>query len=405
MSRTDCITFDPLPGTRKTAHEHSKSTRGRFVDLIKFLSTLKSNLDLANVTAPPFFLAPSSVVENPASWAQRPSLFTAPAKQGDPAKRSLSVLQLFLASLGSQLYVGGAPNVSIKKPLNAFLGELFLASWSDSDSSTRLAVEQVSHHPPITAMHISSKDNGIRADGYGRVKMTFNGSINIQQVGHAVLHMDRFDEDYLMPLPNVIVRGFMSACLYPEIIGSYTIISSSGFVAEIDFSGTGLFTGKRNSFKARVYHKGEPDKICYHVSGVWSEGWKITDGNGKLVEIYEVDQRSTAPIQLDPVEKQDPRESRRAWRDVISALERGDYRAATAAKQEVEERERQKRSEEKAHGNVWEPLLFQSKPGDEHQVFHHLSQGTNWELLETETKGVWTINDAKLEQLQSHGEQ
>ena len=170
-------------------------------------------MDLANVTAPPFFLAPSSVVENPGSWAQRPSLFTAPTRELDPAKRSLSVLQLFLAGLRSQLYVAGAPNVSIKKPLNAFLGEMFLASWSEDDSNTRLVVEQVSHHPPITAMHIASEEHGIRADGYGRVEMTFNGNINIKQMGHAVIHLDRFDEDYLVPLTDVTVRGSGLSCI------------------------------------------------------------------------------------------------------------------------------------------------------------------------------------------------
>ncbi|UZP46554.1 hypothetical protein NXS19_014366 [Fusarium pseudograminearum] len=299
----------PIPKTQRTIHDDSTSIGRRFVDLAKFLSSLKGDLDLANVTAPPFFLAPSSVVENPGSWAQRPCLFTAPTNELDPAKRSLSVLQLFLAGLRSQLYVAGAPNVSIKKPLNAFLGEQFLASWSEGDSNTRLVVEQVSHHPPITAMHIASE--GIRADGYGRVEMTFNGNINIRQMGHAIIHLDRFDEDYLVPLTDVTVRGFMSACLYPEIIGTYTINSSSGYVSEIDFSGTGFFRGKRNSFEARVYHKDQPKKICYKVSGVWSEGWKITDANG-LVETYTVEPEKSS-MNMNPIEKQDPRESRRAW--------------------------------------------------------------------------------------------
>ncbi|RSL86695.1 hypothetical protein CEP51_002656 [Fusarium floridanum] len=258
--------------TKRTAHEADKSISSRFIDLVKFLSTLKSDLDLANVTAPPFFLAPSSVVENPGSWAQRPSIFTAAAVESDPARRSLSVLQMFLAGLRNQLYVGGAPNVSIKKPLNAFLGELFLASWADSESTTRLVVEQVSHHPPITAMHIASKEHGIRADGYGRVEMTFNGNINIRQIGHAIIRIDKFDEDYLVPLPNVLVRGFLSACLYPEIIGTYSIVSSSGYVSEINFSGTGFFRGKRNYFEARVYHKDKPKKSCFKLSGIWSDG-------------------------------------------------------------------------------------------------------------------------------------
>ncbi|KAI1045861.1 hypothetical protein LB505_010631 [Fusarium chuoi] len=386
--------MEPISKTQRTIHDDSKSMGRRFVDLAKFLSSLKSDLDLANVTAPPFFLAPSSVVENPGSWAKKPLLFTAPTKELDPAKRSLSVLQLFLAGLRSQLYVAGAPNVSIKKPLNAFLGELFLASWSEGDSDTKLVVEQVSHHPPITAMHISA--DGIRADGYGRVEMTFNGNINIRQMGHAIIHLDKFDEDYLVPLTDVTVRGFLSACLYPEIIGTYTIVSSSGYVSEIDFSGAGIFRGKRNCFEARVYHKDEPKKHCYKLSGVWSEGWKITDSKGKLLETYTVDPETSADMHIDPVEQQDPRESRRAWGEVITALEHGNYRDASHAKHEVEEAQRQKRRDEKLQGKSWEPLLFRSVLGDEHKAFHRLAQGTKWKLHDHETKGVWRLDDEAL---------
>jgi len=394
----------PIDKIQRTIHKADKGISAQFTELTKFLSTVHG--DLANVTAPPFFLAPSSVVENPKSWAQRPAVFTAAAIEPESEKRSLLVLQMFLVALRDQLYVAGAPNVSIKKPLNAFLGELFLASWRDpkSCSTTNLVVEQVSHHPPITAMHISSKEHGIRADGYARVKMTFSGNVNIQQIGHAVVHIDRFDEDYLVPLPNVTIRGFLSACLYPEIVGTYTINSSSGYVSEINFSGTGIFRSKRNSFEARVYHRDNPGKSCYELSGVWSKGWKIIDSRtGELLQTYDVDaiESAPAPIEIAPIEKQDPLESRRAWRDVISSLEEGNYQAASIAKQKVEEAQRRRRSDEKKRGETWIPLFFRNFPGNEHKVFHRLAEGTSWQLLDKETKGVWRIDEERLERLES----
>lgn len=112
----------------------------------QFLSSVQG--DLANITAPPQFLAPSSVVEVGHCWVQRPDVFAAPAQEPDPKKRSLLVLRLVLIALKSQLYVAGSPTVSIKKPLNAFLGEVFSASWTDSKTGTtaKLCSEQVSHH-------------------------------------------------------------------------------------------------------------------------------------------------------------------------------------------------------------------------------------------------------------------
>lgn len=316
------------------------------------------------------------------------------------------MLRLFLIGLRSQLYVAGAPNISVKKPLNAFLGELFLSSWTDSSAqaTTRLVVEQVSHHPPITAVHIASEEHGVRADGYARPEMTFNGAINIRQIGHTILRLDKFDEDYLLPFPDVQVRGFLSRCLYPELLGTYKIISSTGYVSEIKFSGTGVFSGTKNYFEARIYHKEDGVKSYrYKIEGVWSEGWKVKDGaTGQVLETYDIDaiQNRPAPMNIDSVENQDPWESRRAWRDVICELEKNNFRLASVAKQRVEEAQRRMRREEKTEGKAWKPLFFRSKPGDEHQTFHRLAKGTDWVLSDSQTNGVWMIDEGRLNSMQ-----
>ncbi|KAH6971198.1 oxysterol-binding protein [Ilyonectria sp. MPI-CAGE-AT-0026] len=382
----------------------SKSIPSRFVELLKFLTTIKG--DLANITAPPFFLAPSSTVENPQCWAQRPSVFTAPAMEEDPQKRSLLVLRMFLIGLRNQLYVAGAPNLSIKKPLNAFLGELYLASWTDpaGKATTRMVAEQVSHHPPITAMHISSPEHGIRTDGYARVEMTFSGTVNVRQIGHAILHIDKFDEDYLLPLPDVQVRGFLSACLYPETLGTSKIISSTGFISEIKFLRKGFFRGKKNYFEARVYHQDDPKNSCrYEIAGTWSESWEVKDGRtGEILETYNVDAAENIPAPKDAecVEDQDPWESRRAWKDVICGIDKGDLWVASAAKQKLEEAQRKMRLEEKKREESWEPLFFSSVPENQHEVFHQLAEGTAFSLSGSETKGVWRIKDERLDTIQ-----
>ncbi|KAM5383795.1 hypothetical protein ACJZ2D_001784 [Fusarium nematophilum] len=380
--------------------DDSKSHHSLFADLLKFLSTVKG--DLANVTASPFFLAPCSVVENPRCWAQRPKVFAAPSFEPSPEKRSLLVLRLLLIGLRTQLYVGGSPGVSIKKPLNAFLGELFFASWTDGDCTTRLVSEQVSHHPPITAMHIVDKEHGVRADGYARVEMTFTGAVNIRQLGHTTLHIDRFDEDYILQLPDVQVRGLLSACFYPEMTGSSTILSSNGYTSEIKFSGAGLLRGKRNQFEAYVFHQSDPKTRLYTISGVWSEGWVTKDGRtGEVLETYTVDAPENEPgaIQLAPEEDQDPWESRRAWGDVIRGLEQGNLRAAGAAKHVLEEAQRHMRREEKSRGEDWKPLLFRSMDGSKYEVFHRLTKGEGWALSDEQTKGVWRIDDSLLAEI------
>jgi hypothetical protein len=102
--------------------------------------------DLSNITAPPFVLATKSTVEYPASWAEHPAIFVAPAAEPDPQRRALLVLKWFLAALKQQQYAGRDEKDGVKKPLNAFLGELFLASWDGAEGvqgTTRLVSEQV----------------------------------------------------------------------------------------------------------------------------------------------------------------------------------------------------------------------------------------------------------------------
>ncbi|KAK3348226.1 hypothetical protein B0H65DRAFT_424913 [Neurospora tetraspora] len=384
-----------------------KSVASRVRDLAKFLATVQG--DLSNITGPPHLLAPSSVVEVGHCWAQRPSVFAAPSLESDPEKRMLLVLRWFLVALRSQLYIGstGSKNSSIRKPLNAFLGELFLASWTDAEKkcTTTLVSEQVSHHPPITAMHVADAEHGIRTTGYARVEMSFNGTVNIRQVGNAVLHIDRFDEDYLMPLLDAKVRGILSGCMYPEVLGTYSIIGSSGYQAEIRFTGEGMIRGKRNSFEARIFHRDDPSQqTLYEVKGCWSEGgWKVRDPRmGETVEVYDIDapENQPVPMVIDPLAEQDPWESRRAWEGVFRGMAEGDMRMVLNEKTRVEQAQRRMRAEEKERGIVWEPLFFKSVQPEEHEVFHRLAEGTGLKLHSERTKGVWKPDLERIESAQ-----
>ena len=253
-------------------------------------------------------------------------------------------------------------------------------------------------------MHIVDEDHGIRADGYARVEMTFNGNVNIRQVGHAMVHIDKYDEDHLVPLPDVKVRGFLSGCMYPEIIGPYTISSSSGYTTELKFSGEGIIRGKRNTFEGRIFSKDDPEqKSIYTVSGIWSDGWTVKDArSGETLENYVVDapENTPVPIQVDSLAEQDPWESRKAWQAVLSGIEYRDMRQVMAEKTKIEQAQRQMRVVEKQNEETWTPLLFKSIPGEEHDVFHELCEGTDMTLDSERTKGVWRLDGDGLRGLQ-----
>ncbi|KAI1359419.1 oxysterol-binding protein [Xylaria arbuscula] len=370
---------------------------------LKFLASVPG--DFSNITAPPHFLAPTSVTEVANCWTERPTLLTAPALEADPEKRSLLVLKWVLASLRSQFYLSGSTDTSIKKPLNAFLGEIFTATWKEGSSSANILTEQVSHHPPITAICLWNEDHGIRAEGYCRVEMTFNGHVNVRQVGRSVLHLDRYDEDYLIPPFNAHVKGFLSGRLYPEIKGIYNIVSSSGFVSEIEFSGTGLFGGgDSNSFHAKMYHRDDAKKkVLYEVSGRWSDTFTIRDARTSTVlEEYDTNagyHTPSAPI-LKAIGEQDPWESRCAWQHVIAALRVSDLAKAVDEKTKIEKAQRAMRAEEIRSNTTWTPLFFSARDGPD-SVFTRLSLATTgWSLQSDRTKGVWRADWEKIKRLE-----
>lgn len=134
--------------------------------------------------------------------------------------------------------------------------------------------------------------------------MTFNGNINIKQTGHAIVHLDRFDEDYLISMPDAITKGFRSRHLYSVLYGTYHIISSTSFVTEIVCSEKGYFSGNTNSFEARMYRKEDKKKNpLYTIRGQWCGKFTIHDcSNGTDIETWDSETAQKALLEIPDVE-------------------------------------------------------------------------------------------------------
>jgi oxysterol-binding protein-related protein 9/10/11 len=304
------------------------------------------------------------------------------------------VLRWFISALKGQQYAGRDPSQGIKKPLNAFLGELFLSEWNDDAGKTHLVSEQVSHHPPVTACCLWNDEHGVRAEGYTCQEITasMTGTVSIKQIGHAILHLDKFNEDYLVPVPDVKVKGVFTGTPYPELNGTYHILSSSGYHSKIEFSGRGLFRGTKNSFHAYVFHKDAADKPGYEMEGQWTDSFSTKDlKNGKEVEKFDSNAVPATEMSVPPQEQQDPWESRRAWGGVIDALNKGDMQKTSDEKSKVEQAQRDLRKKEEAEGKQWKTLFFNSKSDSE--LFEKLAQGFDDISLEADkTVGAWRFN-------------
>jgi hypothetical protein len=346
------------------------------------------------MTAPPFILSTTSLTEFSSYWAEHPSVFVAPAAEKDPAKRAMLVLKWFLSTLKQQYASRSEKLGSEKKPLNPFLGELFLGKWEDEAGTTQLVSEQVSHHPPVTAYCIWNERAGVRLQGYNAQKASFKSTINVKQIGHALLHIDAFNEDFLITLPSLHIEGLITGSPFVELNRSSYIQSSSGYTAKIDYSGKGWLSGKKNTFSASLYPTGDEKHPLYTVDGQWTDDFTIKDAHTKkVVDSYSPKTTKATPLIVAPIESQDELESRRAWKKVADAIVKGDTDTAGYEKSIIENKQREMRKKEKEEGREWERRFFTRVK--ENKTFSDLAGKVGEAVNDDVTDGVWVFDEEK----------
>ncbi|KAK1246452.1 hypothetical protein MKX08_000254 [Trichoderma sp. CBMAI-0020] len=369
-----------------------------------FLKSIASfNGDLSSLTAPPFILSSQSLTEFSSYWATHPPIFTAAAHESDPAKRAMLVLKWFLSTLKHQYASRSEQFGNEKKPLNPFLGELFLGSWNDEAGKTTLISEQVSHHPPATAYCIRNDKTGVQLEGYNAQKASFKSTIIVKQIGHAVLTIPVGEEleRYLITLPSLHIEGLIFGAPFVELDGSTTITSSSGYSAKIDYSGKGWLSGKKNTVIATVFPTDNEKEVLYNVTGQWTKEFEIYQGPAKknskatLVSVYDAAGTSQSELILEPLEKQHPLESRRAWSKVAEAIQKSDMDSVSVEKTKIEQAQRLMRAKETAGNHTWERRYFKAATEDETLTLLGKAAGVPLDGDKDKTGGLWRFDAEK----------
>jgi len=339
------------------------SQKGSWTTFLKSIASFSG--DLSSLTAPPFILSPISLTEFPAYWCERPELFAAISEARNEEDRMIRVLKWFISTLKGQYTSRNEKLGSEKKPLNPVLGELFYGHWPDINGrgQTNLVVEQVSHHPPITAYYIENPTKGIQLQGHSAQKTSFSGgSIIVKQIGHAILTVDLpggGKEEYLITLPRLRIDGLWYGSPYIELSETSYIQASSGWLSTIEYKGKGYFSGKSHTFKAVVSPPGS-NAAAHTFEGLWHQ-------TSKNVHTGEVFTDVTSPkeeVTVAPVEQMDEWESRRLWRYVAKGIREGDFETASREKSKIENEQRQRRRDEQSAGAKWELKHFEHVESD-----------------------------------------
>lgn len=343
-----------------------------------FIASIASyNGDLSSLTAPPFILSPKSLLEYSQYWGTNTELLLAPntIKDDDGKKRKssihlrrlLAVIKWYLATINSQYASRTDSKHSEKKPLNPFLGEVFVAKFADDTQDhrlgeTKLVLEQVQHHPPISAYAVWNEKHNTLLEGYSGVRAFMSAtSLNVRQHGHALLHYRDLGEDYLITLPPLHLEGLIKGSPTVELDQKSYIQSSSKYCAVFEYSGRGYFSGKSNSFKCRIYRNHEESlnkyNALYTIVGQWSGVCFISKGSEADSEnrkrFFDSSKAVAQKLIVKPISEQHELESRRAWKKVADSIVQGDYKLITKEKSQIENEQRELRKKEEAKGVTW----------------------------------------------------
>ncbi|KAJ2497802.1 Oxysterol-binding protein 4, partial [Coemansia sp. RSA 2052] len=260
-------------------------------------------------------------------------------------------------------------NSGEKKPFNPILGEQFLASWDDAEyGRTSFVCEQVSHHPPVSAIYFENAQAGIYGSGHFSQKSKFKGTtMKVVQEGRVTLRMKNSDEFYCLSLPDLNICSILSGKPFLEMSSTTFIRSSKGYTAEFHWYTKPWLYGEYHKFDGKIFKDAATTFVqdslaqeqLFMFKGKWVAESRVTDvATGEDSVLFDVQAQPAADIIIKPVDEQSELESRRVWQKVSEALASGNYDVASREKTVIEEAQRALRKTRAETGEQWKPSMF-----------------------------------------------
>lgn len=320
---------------------------------------VRPGMDLSKVVLPTFILEPRSFLDKLTDYYYHADILSQAVATEDPFTRIKLVTRWYLSGFYKK------PK-GLKKPYNPIIGETFRCYWHHpkTDSRTFYIAEQISHHPPVSAFHISNRRDGFNISGSILAKSKFYGnSLSAVLDGTAKLTFLKRGEDYFITMPYAHCKGILIGTLTMEMGGKVSIsCPKTGYRCEMEFKlkpflgsgeasnrivgklkcGSDTIATLDGRWDQEIYYK---DKITGDTSLFWQPTPEV-----KSQRLH----RFTVPLEL-----QGDMESERLWKNVSEAVISADMKTATEEKFLLEEQQRTEAKERKAKLIEWVPSLFE----------------------------------------------
>ncbi|KAI3790515.1 hypothetical protein L2E82_03609 [Cichorium intybus] len=320
--------------------------------ILNLLKNVRPGSDLSRFTLPPIFNIPKSQLQcyGESVYCVNNDILSRCANGASPLDRFTSVVAWSISTYRPLMF-GVAP-------YNPVLGETHHASRGNLN----VLLEQVSHHPPVSALHATDEIDNIEMTWCQYAFPKFYGtSIQAQVLGKRHLKLVNKGESYIMNSPNLVIKILP----FPDVewLGNVTIqCQETGLQAELCYKGNSFF-GKKGNYrgvKGKIISTSNM-KTIYEINGHWDRNVTVTDiSNGKVTVIYranEVISGLKTPIVKD-VKGVWPSESGVVWGKVNEGILKKSWDEAKDAKTAIEEKEREFAKNRKLKGESWIPKHF-----------------------------------------------
>ncbi|WOL19772.1 oxysterol-binding protein-related protein 4C isoform X1 [Canna indica] len=251
------------------------------------------------------------------------------------------------------------PVIFGQAPLNPILGE----THHVSRGSLNVLLEQVSHHPPVSALHATDEKENIELIWCQSPVPRFRGtSVEAVIKGKRQMRLLNFNENYEMDSPNLLIK--LLPTTGADWLGNTKIkCKDSGLEADICYHKSHSFLGfggRSRSVRGTIFYS-KTSKTIYEIDGQWDRVVKLKDvHSGEVTVLYDAKKaisKLTTPA-LEGPQNLWPTESAKIWSEVTHAILHKDWGKASEAKKRIEEKERKLQRERTAKGELWVPKHF-----------------------------------------------
>uniref|UniRef100_A0A4W4G5V9 Oxysterol-binding protein n=1 Tax=Electrophorus electricus TaxID=8005 RepID=A0A4W4G5V9_ELEEL len=219
-------------------------------------------MELSKITMPVIFNEPLSFLQRLTEYMEHTHLIHQANVSTDSTERMKCVAAFTVSAVASQWERTG-------KPFNPLLGETY--ELVREDLGFRLASEQVSHHPPVSAFHAEGLQKDFVFHGSIYPKLKFWGkSVEAEPKGIMTLELPKYNEAYTWTNPTCCVHNIIVGQLWIEQYGNVEVINHrTGEKCFLTFKPCGLFGKELHKVEGYITDKSKK-KVCM-LYGKWTE--------------------------------------------------------------------------------------------------------------------------------------